>query len=101
MPSPNSSRAASGAGEILSSTASSALPGQSQPGAPESLVLDSPLRALHYFMQELRTCPGAPDLMAGDVVTTGTWTDAWPVQPGERWTAKRAAPLSDLSVTFR
>ena len=34
-------------------------------------VLDSPLRALHHFLLELRQCPGAPDLMAGDVVTTG------------------------------
>lgn len=35
------SRASSGAGEVLSSTASSALPGQPQPQPPESLQLDS------------------------------------------------------------
>ena len=36
---------------------------------------------------------GAPDLRPGDVVTTGTWTDAWPVTPGETWTAQFDAPL--------
>src|SRR3990167_4684182 len=45
-------------------------------------VLDGPLHALHHFLQALRDCPGATDLQAGDVVTTGTWTDAWPVQAG-------------------
>ena len=64
-------------------------------------VLDSPLNALHHFLTELRECPGAPDLMPGDVVTTGTWTDAWPVQPGERWTARFTSPLPELSVEFR
>lgn len=65
-----------------------------------SNVLDSPLRALQHFAQILRACPGAPDLRAGDVVTTGTWTDAWPVRPGERWTARFSAPLGELSVRF-
>ena len=64
-------------------------------------VLGSPLQALHHFLLELRLCPGAPDLMAGDVVTTGTWTDAWPIQAGDRWTAEFSSPLSPLSVEFR
>ena len=63
-------------------------------------VLDGPLHALHYFLKELRACPGAPDLQAGDVVTTGTWTDAWPVAPGEQWVAEFDAPLSDLKISF-
>jgi 2-keto-4-pentenoate hydratase len=65
-----------------------------------SNVLDSPLRALLHFTQTLRACPGAPDLQAGDVVTTGTWTDAWPVAPGEHWVARFTAPLPGLAVTF-
>lgn len=64
-------------------------------------VLDSPLRALHHFVTELRQCPGAPDLMPGDVVTTGTWTDAWPVKPGEAWTGVFGPPLSSLQVELR
>jgi 2-keto-4-pentenoate hydratase len=48
----------------------------------------------------LRACPGAPALQAGDLITTGTWTDAWPVQPSEHWTARFSAPIGDLSVRF-
>jgi 2-keto-4-pentenoate hydratase len=64
-------------------------------------VLEGPLHALYHFVQELRQCPNAPDLQAGDVVTTGTWTDAWPVHSGQTWTAQFDAPLSRLEVTFR
>lgn len=65
-----------------------------------SNVLDSPLRALKHFVDTLRACPGAPDLQAGDVVTTGTWTDAWAVRPGERWSARFTEPLPALTVDF-
>ena len=64
-------------------------------------VLDSPLNALHHFLKELRQCPGAVDLQAGDVITTGTWTDAWPLQVGESWRAEFSAPLGSLSVRMR
>ncbi len=63
-------------------------------------VLDSPLLALQHFVQELRRCPGAPDIAPGDLVSTGTWTDAWPVQAGQRWTAVFDSGLPGLSVTF-
>lgn len=66
-----------------------------------SNVLDSPLRALHHFLAELRQCPGAPDLLPADVVTTGTWTDAWPVQQGQTWRADFDPPLTPLQVRFR
>jgi 2-keto-4-pentenoate hydratase len=64
-------------------------------------VLEGPLHALHHFLQELRQCPGAPDLKPGDVITTGTWTDAWPVGAGQTWTAQFDAPLSGLTVMFQ
>jgi 2-oxo-3-hexenedioate decarboxylase len=63
-------------------------------------VLDSPLRALMHFLVELRSCPAATDVAAGDMVTTGTWTDAWPVQPGEQWTARFDSVLPALEVRF-
>lgn len=63
-------------------------------------VLDSPLHALLHFLTELRACPGATDLVAGDIVTTGTWTDAWPVQPGERWQARFDTVLPPLEIHF-
>lgn len=64
-------------------------------------VLDGPLHALLHFLQTLRDCPGATDLQPGDLVTTGTWTDAWPVQPGQTWRAAFEGALSPLTVRFR
>ena len=61
-------------------------------------VLNSPLRALHHFLGELRACPGAPDLQSGDVVTTGTWTDAWPMEPEQRWDATFSLPGMTLAL---
>jgi 2-keto-4-pentenoate hydratase len=61
-------------------------------------VLDGPLRALHHFVLELQQCPGAPALRAGDVITTGTWTDAWPLEPGQTWRAAFDAPLQSIEV---
>jgi 2-keto-4-pentenoate hydratase len=63
-------------------------------------VLDGPLHALSHFLGTLRDCPGATDLQPGDIVTTGTWTDAWPVHRGEQWRAEFGAPLAPLSVRF-
>ncbi|MEJ5989297.1 hydratase [Ramlibacter sp. PS3R-8] len=63
-------------------------------------VLDGPLHALAHFLVALRDCPGATDLQPGDVVTTGTWTDAWPVRRGEHWHAVFDAPLTPLRVRF-
>ena len=69
-----------------------------------SNVLDSPLRALRHFLAEMRECPGAAELLPGEVVTTGTWTDAYAVQPGEHWQAQFSGPLGQhgpLKVDFR
>ncbi|RYY54753.1 MAG: hydratase [Comamonadaceae bacterium] len=63
-------------------------------------VLDGPLHALLHFVRAMRDVPGASELQAGDVVTTGTWTDAWPVAPGELWRADFDAPLAPLVVRF-
>ncbi len=65
-----------------------------------SNVLEGPLHALQFFLNELRHCPGAPDLTAGDVITTGTWTDAWPVNAGQSWRAQFSVPLSPLTIEF-
>lgn len=63
-------------------------------------VLGDPLSALLYFVHEIQAFPEAPALQAGDVITTGTWTDAFPVAPGQTWHAEFGAPLSPLSLTF-
>jgi 2-oxo-3-hexenedioate decarboxylase len=72
--------------------------GQQQLQGQGSLVLDSPLQALHHFVAELQACPGAPSLLPGDVVTTGTWTDALPVQAGQAWRAEFDAPIPSLQL---
>lgn len=69
-------------------------------------VLDGPLQALLHFVNEIRATPGTPPLQAGDIVTTGTLTDAWPVLAGQTWhtTVQASGPvtgqLEGLSVRF-
>jgi len=65
-------------------------------------VLGSPALALAYLRDVLATQPWAPPLAAGEVVTTGTVTDAQPVKPGETWRATFGAlPVPDLFATIR
>jgi 2-keto-4-pentenoate hydratase len=69
-------------------------------------VLDGPVQALLHFVRELRATPGAPALRAGDIITTGTLTDAWPVQAGQTWhtgieaSGLVAGALKGLKVRF-
>jgi 2-keto-4-pentenoate hydratase len=63
-------------------------------------VLGDPLNALLYFVREIQAHPSAPGLKAGDVITTGTWTDAFPVSPGQTWHAAFDAPLSPITIAF-
>ena len=48
-------------------------------------VLGSPTLAVAHLVRVLATQPNAPPLAAGEVITTGTLTDAWPVGHGETW----------------
>jgi len=50
-------------------------------------VLDSPALALAHLAGVLARQPQFPPLAAGELVTTGTVTDAWPVAVGETWTS--------------
>jgi 2-keto-4-pentenoate hydratase len=50
-----------------------------------SNVLGSPLLALAFLIQILSVQKESPPLEAGEIVSTGTLTDAHPVAPGERW----------------
>ena len=50
-------------------------------------VLGSPALALMHLRDLLSVQPSFPPLAAGEIVTTGTLTDAWPVEPGETWTS--------------
>jgi len=50
-------------------------------------VLGSPAAALAYLRDALAADAGFPPLAAGEVITTGTLTDAWPVAAGQTWTS--------------
>jgi len=64
-------------------------------------VLDSPLFALAHVVELLALQPDFDQLHAEEIVSTGTLTDAHPVQPGETWrTAFEGLPLSGLTVKF-
>jgi len=64
-------------------------------------VLDSPALALVHLVRVLALQPQFPALAAGEIVTTGTVTDAWPVAPGETWRSDYGAlGLSGLTLSF-
>src|SRR5215218_9935590 len=51
-----------------------------------SNVLGGPVSALRHLVAVLARDPVNPPLKAGEIVTTGTLTRAFPVTPGETWT---------------
>ena len=50
-----------------------------------SNVLGSPLLALSFLVELLSKQENSPQLAPGEIISTGTLTDAHPVAPGERW----------------
>jgi 2-oxo-3-hexenedioate decarboxylase len=65
-------------------------------------VLDSPLAALGYLVEVLRRQPEAPPLAPGELISTGTITDAHPVRPGETWSTRlEGLPLPGMTVHFQ
>jgi 2-oxo-3-hexenedioate decarboxylase len=68
---------------------------------PGEIVLGSPLAALGHLVRLLSTQPESPPLAAGEIVSTGTLTDAHPVAPGEAWSTEiRGLPLAGLRLAF-
>ena len=66
-----------------------------------SNVLGSPAHALAHLVRVLAQQPDAPKLAAGEIVTTGTITDAWPVTPEETWSSDYGElPLAGLRLSF-
>ena len=67
-----------------------------------ALVLDGPVNALRLGLQALAAQAPAWRVQAGDVVTTGTLTDAWPLSLGQTWrTAPGDSRLPGLSLSFK
>lgn len=64
-------------------------------------VLDGPVSAVRYLHKSLAAIKNQVLLSSGNIITTGTMTDAKPVFPGEKWTGKFEGIIeSDLSVEF-
>lgn len=64
-------------------------------------VLGSPVQALAHLVATLAAQPDAPRLRAGELITTGSLTRAWPVKPGETWsTTLTGIGLPGISVRF-
>lgn len=64
-------------------------------------VFGSPVHALWHLHQLLKTQPQFSPLAAGEVITTGTWTDVCPIAPGETWTsAFSGVSLPGLTISF-
>ena len=64
-------------------------------------VTESPLHALWHLQQLLKDQPGSTTLQAGEIISTGTWTDLPFIFPGQTWsTAFSGASLAGLSIGF-
>jgi 2-oxo-3-hexenedioate decarboxylase len=65
-------------------------------------VLGSPVKALTFLLREIARFPGTRPLAAGEIVTTGTITEAMPLAMGQTWTTKLTGiGLPGLEVTIR
>ena len=64
-------------------------------------VLDGPLLALRHLAETLAQDDLSPALTAGEIVTTGTLTRAFPVAAGEEWTTQiTGIPLEPARIRF-
>ena len=53
-------------------------------------ILGSPLKALRFLVEELTRYPNCEPLRPGELVTTGTLTEAMPAISGHNWATKLA-----------
>ena len=64
-------------------------------------VLDGPVSAIRYLHSGLSKIQNQGSLSTGDIITTGTMTDAKPIYPNEKWTAKFDGVVeAELSLEF-
>jgi 2-oxo-3-hexenedioate decarboxylase len=65
-------------------------------------VLDGPGHALAHLIRVLADQPAHQPLEAGEIITTGTITNMWPITNGECWTSDYGSlGIDGLSVSFR
>lgn len=89
-------------GKVLSGAGvSMSCNGELQSAGFGDTVMESPVHALWHLHQVLNAQPQFAPLGAGEIVTTGTWTDAHPVAPGQTWvSAFSGIDLPGLTVSF-
>lgn len=64
-------------------------------------VLGGPLEALRFLVEEVARYPICEPLHAGELVTTGTLTEAMPARRGETWTVRfEGSKLTPLRLGF-
>jgi 2-oxo-3-hexenedioate decarboxylase len=64
-------------------------------------VLDGPVSAIRYLHSGLSRIRNQDALSAGNIITTGTMTDAKPIYPKEKWSAKFGGVIeSELKIEF-
>ena len=64
-------------------------------------VLDNPALALVHLAQVLASQPQFAPLAAGEIITTGSLTDAWAVRRGETWSSDYGVlGIGGLTATF-
>ncbi len=65
-------------------------------------VLDGPAHALAHLIEVLDDQPEHQPLDPGEIITTGTITNMWPITSGERWTSDYGSlGLNGLTVSFQ
>lgn len=70
-------------------------------GHATNVLGDGPLAALRHVVEVLANDLSSPPLAAGEVVTTGTLTNAYPIKPGETWATRTTGlPLADVRLAF-
>ena len=66
-----------------------------------SNVLGSPAYALGFLADVLARQPFMEPIAAGEIISTGTITDALPVKPGETWSTEISGlPLQSLTISY-
>ena len=64
-------------------------------------VLGGPIKALRYLVHDLDRSRGGERLRPGEIVTTGTLTEAMPAVAGQTWSTELSGiPLPGLRLSF-
>ena len=64
-------------------------------------VMGSPVHALLHLHHQLQMQPQSVPLRAGEIVATGAWAAAIPIEAGQTWsTAFSAVDLAGMGITF-